>query len=254
MKSLRILPLLLALSAPAFALNPSAPAPVPYKVPLALPGTACSRLNPRPSRIDGWLGARIDANVTGRLDVVDTGPRLAGDIKKPGAHPWIGEHVGKWLHAATLAWAYSGDTALREKLDSSAAQLVCRPRARWVPGDLPALAAVRALPGRGLGRVVPRVQHDRAPDLLSVHWQQTGAQCRSPGSRSPHQDIPRKGQHPLGGDPRRDGRDKRPRAGRRTLPADGRRALPGVRKVHRGGLRRARRPRGSSIRSLRPGT
>ena len=22
---------------------------------------------------------------------------------KPGIHPWKGEHVGKWLHAATLA-------------------------------------------------------------------------------------------------------------------------------------------------------
>src|SRR5204863_6202889 len=30
---------------------------------------------------------------------------------------WIGGHVGKWLHAATLAWANTGDPALKSKLD-----------------------------------------------------------------------------------------------------------------------------------------
>ena len=49
---------------------------------------------------------------------------LAGYRKRPGNHPWIGEHVGKWLHAATLAWAYTGDAALRAKLDRVAADLI----------------------------------------------------------------------------------------------------------------------------------
>ena len=49
---------------------------------------------------------------------------LAGYRKRPGNHPWIGEHVGKWLHAATLAWAYTGDAALRAKLDRVAAELI----------------------------------------------------------------------------------------------------------------------------------
>jgi hypothetical protein len=31
--------------------------------------------------------------------------------------------VGKWLHAATLAWVSTGDPALREKLDYVAAEL-----------------------------------------------------------------------------------------------------------------------------------
>jgi len=75
-------------------------------------------------RIDGWLGARIDANEAHRLLVVDTEPLLEGYRHKPGNQPWIGEHVGKWLHAATLAWAYSGDEALRRKLDSVAAALI----------------------------------------------------------------------------------------------------------------------------------
>ncbi|HVV72851.1 MAG TPA: beta-L-arabinofuranosidase domain-containing protein, partial [Verrucomicrobiae bacterium] len=37
---------------------------------------------------------------------------------------WDGEHVGKWLHAATLAWVYTGDPALKEKLDYIASELI----------------------------------------------------------------------------------------------------------------------------------
>jgi hypothetical protein len=97
--------------------------PVEYSVPAARPDML-ETLSPSEVQVHGWLGARIDANITGRLDVVDTEPLLAGFEKKPGPHPWIGEHVGKWLHAATLAWAYSGDPGLREKLDSVASRLI----------------------------------------------------------------------------------------------------------------------------------
>jgi uncharacterized protein len=123
MTPLRTFLCLLAASAPLLGENLTAPMPVPYKVVLAIPDTLVP-LEPSAVRIDGWLGARIDANVSGRLEVVDTGPLLAGYIKKPGVHPWIGEHIGKWLHAATLAWAYTGDPALREKLDGAASQLM----------------------------------------------------------------------------------------------------------------------------------
>jgi hypothetical protein len=81
-------------------------------------------LDPSAVRLEGWLGARVDANVVGRLEVVDTVPLLAGYVKKPGVQPWIGEHVGKWIHAATLAWAYTGDGALRAKLDAVVAGLI----------------------------------------------------------------------------------------------------------------------------------
>ncbi len=123
MKTPRILLCFLSAATALLGGNPAAPRPVPYRVALAIPD-ALQPLEPACVRMDGWLGARIDANVGGRLEVVDTGPLLAGYIKKPGVHPWIGEHIGKWLHAATLAWAYTGDPALREKLDAAAAQLV----------------------------------------------------------------------------------------------------------------------------------
>jgi DUF1680 family protein len=112
------------LLAPAAMGLAGAPAlPVPYKVALAIPNAVhLSELSQ--VSVQGWLGARIDANERNRLLVVDTTPLLAGYLKKPGEQEWIGEHVGKWLDAATLAWAYSGNTALRQKLDQVAAQLI----------------------------------------------------------------------------------------------------------------------------------
>lgn len=98
-------------------------APVPFRVPAAMPDAA-EVLSPAAIHLDGWLGPRIQANAMNRLLKVDTAPLLAGFHKKPGSHPWIGEHVGKWMHAATLAWAYTGDPALRAKLDQVAAELI----------------------------------------------------------------------------------------------------------------------------------
>ncbi|HUL52123.1 MAG TPA: beta-L-arabinofuranosidase domain-containing protein [Opitutaceae bacterium] len=97
--------------------------PVPYVVEPVAPAVL-RPIDPSAVKVEGWLGARIDANERHRLLVVDTEPLLAGYRQKPGAQPWIGEHVGKWLHAATLAWAYSGDEALRRKLDSVAGALI----------------------------------------------------------------------------------------------------------------------------------
>ena len=97
--------------------------PVPYRVPAKLPDQA-ETLSPSAIHLEGWLGARVLANETNRLLHVDTAPLLAGFRQKPGSHAWIGEHVGKWMHAATLAWAYTGDPALRAKLDQVAAELI----------------------------------------------------------------------------------------------------------------------------------
>lgn len=97
--------------------------PAPFRVEARL----ADRLNPAsPGRVDlgGWLGERVAVNASRRLAEVDLEPLLAGYRKKPGSHPWIGEHIGKWMHAATLAWADTGDTRLREKLDYAARELI----------------------------------------------------------------------------------------------------------------------------------
>ncbi len=97
--------------------------PMPFREPAKLPDAA-EVLSPAAIHLDGWLGERLAVNATNRLLTVDTEPLLAGFRHKPGVHPWIGEHVGKWLHATTLAWAYTGDPRLRAKLDRVAAGLI----------------------------------------------------------------------------------------------------------------------------------
>lgn len=79
----------------------------------------------RPDRVhlNGWLGQRIAANASNRLVRVDTDRLLEGYRQRPGRQTWDGEHVGKWMHAATLAWVNNGDPALRAKLDATAAEL-----------------------------------------------------------------------------------------------------------------------------------
>ena len=74
--------------------------------------------------LTGWLGTRITASEVNRLADINTAGLLDGFRNRPGKQAWDGEHVGKWLHAATLAWVYTGDPALRQKLDYVAAELV----------------------------------------------------------------------------------------------------------------------------------
>ncbi len=97
--------------------------PVPFKVPAKLDDVA-SVVSPSRIELGGWLGARVKANAANRLRNVDLEPLLAGYRKRPGSHPWIGEHIGKWLHAATLAWVDEGDPALKAKLDKAVAELI----------------------------------------------------------------------------------------------------------------------------------
>jgi uncharacterized protein len=74
--------------------------------------------------LTGWLGTRISVNESNRLATMDMDRLLEGFRKRPGRQAWDGEHVGKWLHAATLAWVNTGDPALRQKLDYVASELV----------------------------------------------------------------------------------------------------------------------------------
>jgi uncharacterized protein len=74
--------------------------------------------------LGGWIGSRVDANEANRLVKLDPARLLEGYRKRPGRQAWDGEHVGKWLHAATLAWVNTSDPALREKLDYVASELV----------------------------------------------------------------------------------------------------------------------------------
>lgn len=102
---------------------------------------------PAAIHLNGFLGVRLDANVTNRLAKIDEERLLEGFRKRPGRQAWDGEHVGKWLHAATLAWDYTQDAILRAKLDRVVAELgKCQledgylgtylPEQRWTEWDV----------------------------------------------------------------------------------------------------------------------
>jgi len=115
--------LLIILLAAAVATAVAAPvSPVPERV--------AGRVNDRqdcqtPDRVHqtGWVGQRSAASITNRLEQVDLEKLLEGFRHRPGRQSYIGEHAGKWLHAATLEWVNSGDPVLRAKLDYVATEL-----------------------------------------------------------------------------------------------------------------------------------
>lgn len=72
---------------------------------------------------ESFLGRRVAGNLR-RLLAVDLDPLLAGFRAHPGSHPWIGEHIGKWIHAATLTWRDSGDPRLERKLAGAVRELI----------------------------------------------------------------------------------------------------------------------------------
>jgi hypothetical protein len=113
---------LLALSATVRSLS-AVIMPVPDKVVCAVADRQ-ALTEPDQVHLAGSLGARIEANETNRLAKVDVNPLLAGFRSRPSAQTYDGEHVGMWLHAASVAWVNTGDPALRQTLDYTAAELI----------------------------------------------------------------------------------------------------------------------------------
>jgi arylsulfatase A-like enzyme/DUF1680 family protein len=59
---------------------------------------------------------------------------LSGFDSHPGRHPWQGEHVGKWLHAATLAYEQTRDEKLMEALQDVVKRLIATQEANGYLG------------------------------------------------------------------------------------------------------------------------
>jgi len=75
--------------------------------------------------VDGLLGERLALWRNKRLwYMADDGYLLSGFESRPGVHPWQGEHVGKWLHATTLAHQQIGSKKLAKKLHETVERLV----------------------------------------------------------------------------------------------------------------------------------
>jgi uncharacterized protein len=96
---------------------------------LAVEGTVkvadvCNLLEPGAVRLGGLLGERYDANLQNRLLRADEDELLGGFRHRPGSQAWIGEHVGKWLHAASLSCANRPEPLLRAKIDRVVEELL----------------------------------------------------------------------------------------------------------------------------------
>jgi uncharacterized protein len=101
----------------------AAVSPVPDAVTPAIADRQASQVPDR-VHLTGWVGTRMAVSESNRLVKVDVDRLLEGYRRRPGRQSYDGEHIGKWLHAATLAWVNTGDPALRQKLDFVAAELV----------------------------------------------------------------------------------------------------------------------------------
>ena len=100
--------------------------PVPYVVPAVVKDIQDMQIPDRVHLdVNSMLGARIHANTTTRLlETVDVDRLLEGYRNRPGCMIWDGEHIGKYLHAASMAWANSGDEKLRAKIKSAVTDLI----------------------------------------------------------------------------------------------------------------------------------
>jgi DUF1680 family protein len=113
----------LMLAAPVNSWGKASSIPVPAIVdPIVSDKT--SPVTPATVEVSGLLGERIRAHTFARLVNIDENVLLDGFQSRPGSHPWIGEHVGKWLHAASLLWLLSQDGVLREKITRVAKGLI----------------------------------------------------------------------------------------------------------------------------------
>lgn len=143
---MRFFLLLLTLATGAATLSANEIALAPEKVPNVVADRQDMQI-PDCVHLSGMLGVRIHNSAANRLLAVDVDRLLEGYRKRPGRQTWDGEHVGKWLHAATLAWANTGNADLRVKLDRTAGELIkCQlddgylgtylPEQRWTEWDV----------------------------------------------------------------------------------------------------------------------
>ena len=74
--------------------------------------------------LDGYVGERMRINLERRLLTLNLPAILEPYLHRPGKQTWIGEHVGKYLHAAGLTWQYTGNPRLKVRMDSVARVLI----------------------------------------------------------------------------------------------------------------------------------
>ena len=74
--------------------------------------------------LQGYIGTRYRQNLEERILKIDENGIMSGYLHRPGNHPWIGEHVGKYLEAACNVWRNTHDTALKKQMDRMMYELI----------------------------------------------------------------------------------------------------------------------------------
>ena len=171
-------------------------------VPEKFPGVVADRQDFQiPDRVhqDGWVGQRAAASITNRLERVDLDKLLEGFRHRPGRQDWIGEHAGKWLHAATLEWVNCGDPVLRTKLDYVATELAKCQKAdgylgtyvdtnRWTSWDV-------WTHKYNLDGLITYVTYTGNTNLLPTCTRMADLLCRTFGDEPGQRDIIKSGEH-----------------------------------------------------------
>jgi DUF1680 family protein len=85
-------------------------------VKLAIPGKS-SPFALENIKLSGYLNDRVNANLVQRLLNVDETGILECYYNRPGKQTWVGEYVGKYLHAASRAWRFSKNEQLKAQMD-----------------------------------------------------------------------------------------------------------------------------------------
>lgn len=92
---------------------------IPYKVKAAFTPVAL-----QDQILKGYMGKRFMQNLEERLLKVDEDSIMSGYLQRPGSHPWIGEHVGKYLESACNVWKVTHNPKLKEQMDRMMYELV----------------------------------------------------------------------------------------------------------------------------------
>ncbi len=78
----------------------------------------------RNQELTGYLGKRLTQNLEERLLKVDENGMMGGYLQRPGNHPWVGEHVGKYLETASNVWKNTHNPALKTQMDRMMYELI----------------------------------------------------------------------------------------------------------------------------------
>ena len=75
-------------------------------------------------QLNGYLGKRLKQNLEERLLKVDEEGIIGGYLQRPGNHPWVGEHIGKYLETACNVWKNTHDARLKQQMDRMMYELI----------------------------------------------------------------------------------------------------------------------------------